>query len=503
MGGRFPRLKLTERAFCCHPQTVAVVIGYCIYNLYFHPLRRYPGPKLWAMTRIPYTLNFHSGKGIFRIRELHQQYGPFVRLSPDSVSCSHPDAIHQLQGHRKGGKPENPKDDHVILQFKDDIVGVKSREEHSRLRRVMSHGFSAQAMLEQQPLIKRYVDLLLQRLHERGDGGRTPLDVCKWYNWTTFDIIGDLAFGESFDNLETGNYHPWVSIIFESLVVMSKVTTLHRFEFIGKLLPGLLIPRAMNKKMQEHNELSAMKVDKRLSSTEDRDRPDLIGKMVAGSEKHGNPLTRHELVHNAAVLITAGSETTAGLLCGATWLLAKHPHILSKLQNEIRSSFASEDEIDLISTQNLKYLQACLDESLRYFPPAVGNLPRVIAPGGDFIIDRHVPEGTVLEVWQWVINHNPAYFHKPDEFHPERWLGDEEFKNDQLQGVNPFSVGPRNCIGKNLANSEMRLIIARIVWNFDFHLAPGSEDWYDQCLAYAVWQKPALNVCFVPREIKA
>ena len=47
-----------------------------------------------------------------------------------------------------------------------------------------------------------------------------------------------------------------------------------------------------------------------------------------------------------------------------------------------------------------------------------------------------------------MLNHNPAYFHKPDEYHPERWLGDEEFKNDALSGVTPFSVGPRNCIGK-------------------------------------------------------
>lgn len=56
---------------------------------------------------------------------------------------------------------------------------------------------------------------------------------------------------------------------------------------------------------------------------------------------------------------------------------------------------------------------------------------------------------TVVEVWQWTLHHNPAYFHKPDEFRPERWLGgDEEFKNDSLAGVTPFSVGPRNCIGK-------------------------------------------------------
>lgn len=54
----------------------------------------------------------------------------------------------------------------------------------------------------------------------------------------------------------------------------------------------------------------------------------------------------------------------------------------------------------------------------------------------------------MVEVWQWILYHDPAYFHKPDEFRPERWLGDEEFKDDALAGVTPFMVGPRNCIGK-------------------------------------------------------
>ncbi|KAK8095081.1 Trichothecene C-15 hydroxylase [Apiospora hydei] len=213
-------------------------------------------------------------------------------------------------------------------------------------------------------------------------------------------------------------------------------------------------------------------------------------------------MSKDELVANAAILIIAGSETTAVLLSGATYLLGRHPHILAKLQDEIRSRFSSEEEIDLLSTQKLPYLQAVLDEALRFYPPAIGILPRVIGPGGDRIVDRYVPGGTVVEVSQWVLFHNPAYFHKPDEFHPERWLGDEEFKNDALAGVTPFSVGPRNCIGKNLAYSEMRLIMARIVWNFDFALAPGMEDWYDRNRAYGMWMKPALGISFVPRAGK-
>ncbi|KAK7982074.1 cytochrome P450 [Apiospora saccharicola] len=427
------------------PQVFAFTVSHCLYNLYLHPLRNYPGPRLWVMTRIPYTLNFFGAKSPWKIRELHTQYGTFVRVAPDIVSVSHPDALNQLQGHRKG-KPENPKDPSITWQFRDNIVGVPSKEDHSRLRRVMSHGFSAQSMLEQQPLIQRHVDLLMQRLRERCHQGQPALDVTQWYNWTTFDIVGDLAFGEPFDCLEQASYHPWVSIIFESMVTMSKISMLLRFGPVGKLLAMFIIPRSMAKKMDEHNELSAMKVETRLAL--ETERPDLIGKMVSGSQKLGAEMTRHELVANAGVLIIAGSETTASLLCGATYLLAKNQHILQKLQAEVRSSFNNESEIDLISTQKLKYMQAVLDESLRHFPPALGALPRVIVPEGDHIAGRFVPGGTKLEVGQWALYHNPTYFHKPDEFHPERWLGDVEFKNDALAGVTPFSVGPRNCIGK-------------------------------------------------------
>ncbi|KAK8128105.1 cytochrome P450 monooxygenase [Apiospora sp. TS-2023a] len=516
-----PQLAAGQLAAITAGVVLAFTVSYCLYNLYLHPLRNYPGPRLWAMTRIPYTLNFFGAKSPWKIRELHAQYGTFVRVAPDIVSVSHPDALNQLQGHRKG-KPENPKDVAMTWQFLDNIVGVPSKEDHSRLRRVMSHGFSAQSselhfpttsFSSKQSLIQRYVDLLMQRLRERCNQGQTALDMTQWFNWATFDIVGDLAFGEPFGCLEQASYHPWVSIIFESMVTMSKISMLLRFGPVGKLLAMCIIPRSMAKKMDEHNELSAMKVEKRLAL--ETERPDLIGKMVSGSQKLGatwltrtfwrrrQEMTRHELVSNAGILIIAGSETTASLLCGATYLLAKNQHILQKLQAEVRSSFNNETEIDLISTQKLKYMQAVLDESLRYFPPAVGALPRVTVPEGDQIAGRFVPGGTRVEVLQWALFHDPTYFHKPDEFHPERWLGDVEFKNDALAGVTPFSVGPRNCIGKNLAMSEMRLIMARIVWNFDFTLAPGMDDWYDRCQAFLLWGKPALNILFVPRSVEA
>lgn len=98
------------------------------------------------------------------------------------------------------------------------------------------------------------------------------------------------------------------------------------------------------------------------------------------------------------MLIVAGSETTATLLSAATFFLATNPASLAKLNDEVRSTFQSEDQIDMLSVQNLKYLSAVLDESMRLYPPVPSSSPRMIGKGGDKIIGEFIPEG-VSKIW--------------------------------------------------------------------------------------------------------
>lgn len=151
---------------------------------------------------------------------------------------------------------------------------------------------------------------------------------------------------------------------------------------------------------------------------------------------------------NASVLIVAGSETTATLLSGVVYLLTAHPEVLEKLAQEVRSSFSDDKEITLLSVGNLHYMLACLNETLRHYPPVGIGLPRQVPKGGAMVAGRFVPEGTIVAVWQWAINHAPEHWTKPMEFHPERFLEDPAFKGDKLDAMQPFSIGPRNCIGR-------------------------------------------------------
>ena len=109
---------------------------------------------------------------------------------------------------------------------------------------------------------------------------------------------------------------------------------------------------------------------------------------------------------------------------------------------------------------------------------------------------------TKLGIWQYALYHSPSKFLYPDRFVPDRWLDDPLFENDCKELHQPFSYGPRNCIGMNLAYIEMRLILARLVWNFELQLAADSRDWVKDQSIYFFWDKPPLNVYLKPRRAK-
>ena len=124
-----------------------------------------------------------------------------------------------------------------------------------------------------------------------------------------------------------------------------------------------------------------------------------------------------------------------------------NPQCYAKLTHEIRSTFANEEAITFNAIVDLPYLNACIEEVLRVHPPVPAGPPRVVPPGGDFIDGHWVPGGVTVSVGAWASSHNPLHFRDPDTFIPERWI-DASYNSDVKKAMQPFSLGPRNCIGK-------------------------------------------------------
>ena len=108
-------------------------------------------------------------------------------------------------------------------------------------------------------------------------------------------------------------------------------------------------------------------------------------------------MTKPEIVENCGALIIAGSETTATLLSGATFHLLKNPEALRKVTKEVRDTFAAQTDITFTMVAQLPYLNACLKESLRLYPPVPGILPRLTGPEGDIISGQFIPGNVRLD----------------------------------------------------------------------------------------------------------
>ncbi|KAI1493858.1 cytochrome P450 [Biscogniauxia mediterranea] len=492
--GRFTLLQVLIGA-------ISLGVGYIlytvVYNIFFHPLRKYPGPKLWAISKVPFAVLFVSGNAHKKVKELHDKYGDIVRVGPNHLSFLGPQAWRELIGHKKAGESENGKVPGFFSGGPESSVIQIERQAHAWQRRLLAHGFSAQALQAQEGIIKYYVDLLMLRLRERCDEGRATLDAVRWFNYTTFDIVGDLAFGEAFGSLEKATYNPWVEFIFE-LFKYGAFNWMFMRMPVPTTLGRMMIPKSLQQKITTHNSLIQETLKKRMS--QDSERPDFIYYMT---RKHREGyLSRDEVESNASVFVVAGSETTATALSGLVFFLGTNPAVKEKVTNEVRTAFQSEDRITINSVQSLRYLNAVIEEGLRLFPPVPCGAPRLTPPEGTTAFSEYIPGNTTLEIWHWPMFRNPKYFTQADEFIPERWLGDPRYNGDRLDMVQAFSFGPRNCLGKNLAWAELRLILARLIWNFDFELAEDSYDWMENIEVYTIYDKPKLNVHYIPRKFE-
>ncbi|KAI0889737.1 cytochrome P450 ClCP1 [Annulohypoxylon maeteangense] len=473
--------------------TVAFVIGKAFYNIFLHPLRSYPGPFLWRVFPIARYARLAHGDLPFYMKELHAKYGPVVRITPNELAFCDPQAWKDIYGHRSGGAPELPKYEYFYRAVDNIPRGIINafRDEHAALRRQLSHGFSERSMQLQEPIIGSYVDLLINRLQEKCQGNAAGVDMREWLNWTTFDVIGDLAFGSAFGCLESSDYHPWVRLVANSVQQTAFMQIISGLGF-RPITRALLNMKKMA--ITDNQKLVKEKLEQRIELGVER--PDFLESLI--KKKEAGEMSFMQIAANAATLIVAGSETTATLLSGALFLLTTNPDKLARLTKEVRTSFNNDDEITLTSVGKLSYMLACLNESLRAYPPVPTGMPRQSPKGGCFILGKFVPEGTVVAVWQYAINHHSEFWTEPNTFAPERFLGDPKFKSDQTDAMQPFSVGPRNCIGRNMAYAEMRLILARIIYNFDMEIAEDSRQWLATQKAYTLWKKPSLNIIMKP-----
>ena len=212
--------------------------------MYFHPLSEFPGPLLAKISNLPYSQSYMGGRQPYDLLELHERYGSVVRIAPNELSFSSAQSWKDIYGGRtlqntfvkstfyEGGNFANQASS---------IVSERDPERHRSMHKYLSAAFSDASLKEQEYLISHVIDRFIAQI---GTYGHESIDMTIWFNLMTFDIIGELAFGESFNGVESGKMHFWVAVILSSMGQSSLSDTLTRFPLLAKvymrLNPGWL-----------------------------------------------------------------------------------------------------------------------------------------------------------------------------------------------------------------------------------------------------------------------
>jgi cytochrome P450 len=204
----------------------------------------------------------------------------------------------------------------------------------------------------------------------------------------------------------------------------------------------------------------------------------LLDQMLnAQQEPNGrNFLNEAELCNEITTFIVAGHDTTSTWCLWALYALGLYPDIQEKVFQDVRKCRAAPDGtvLSLSEVEAMDYLWAFLQEVLRFFSP-VGMITRHTAQ------DEHwrgytVPKGTRLCIPIHLLHRHADQWTEPDVFRPERWLNRNDGPTRHRFAFLPFSHGPRDCIGRQFATIEAKMIIANLVDRFRIKLDPSTAE---------------------------
>jgi cytochrome P450 len=195
---------------------------------------------------------------------------------------------------------------------------------------------------------------------------------------------------------------------------------------------------------------------------------DMLSMLLEARDEGGEQLSEDELVGHAGVIFAAGHETSSNALSWTLFVLAQHPRVMADLCDELDGKLHGEAPT-FDNLGELVLLDQVLKESLRLFPPAPLN-HRITARDSE-LLGFPIPQGTEVLSSIYHTHRMPDLYPEPLRFRPERWAGFDPGP----YAFNPFSAGPRMCIGAAFAQFEIKVVLALLLQRFRFELVPNQR----------------------------
>ncbi|KAK4504596.1 hypothetical protein PRZ48_005512 [Zasmidium cellare] len=440
--------------------TALYSFGSILRRMFLHPLSGYPGPWLGKFTDIPGMAPVIQRRRTQSNHELLRRYGSCVRLGTNHLLFCARESIVDIYG--QSSSPclkDGALYGGLSVSGAVNLLNAVDREQHARLRRLASHSFSMQSLLKSEALIQEKVDEYVSVFKD----GNSRVNILERTYMLMLDIVSQFSFGESLDCLNGRNAQAPADVkAFFTVIPPLSFAPFLRYLPIKSIQEG-------RKGVFRLDSFSRDCVASYLSRQE-KHRGDVAKSKLflermanAVDAETGTSMTQVELVENATIFLVAGVGTTAATILYLIWECGQQHDVRRKLIEEMRREFPDPSIAPTYEkASKLKFLSYVVDETLRLRGPLNGGAPR-ISPGKT-IAGRWVPKGVKVETNIYTTARDPEVFPSPDQFEPSRW---ETATPEMRQMSRPFSYGPRNCIGRHLAEVIILLTISRLYQLYD------------------------------------
>ncbi|CAL8464544.1 g4079 [Coccomyxa elongata] len=517
---------------------VASLILYGLHPIKAWRLRRIPGPRsAWLIGNFG---SFLTGRGIHLVfSDWSKQYGSLYKIwwgASPSIVVTEPEVGRLLilrNGERlalRGAPDLLTGRDHKIQAA--NLVAIKDKTQHRDVKNAWFPMFNSASLEASCTLINECSERLCSHFAKYAADGQET-NAWRDYGRLTMGVVGTVAFGVDFHTQDVdesekseaakeliasaqalftqnpfgGNLYAMLVLLFPfALPILKPIARVFPDAQMRKMAAARerlyktstqLLEMARLQASQDGKEVHSVDVAASASATDASAKPvDKLARKQAravkpGSFMHllmsshhttdGSSFTDTEIIAQAFIFLLAGYETTANTLAFTTYALASNPDKVAKLVEEIDRETPS-GEVTAEHLVRMPYVDACIKEALRLYPPAV-LLGRQL--GEDTTIKGHVlPKGTGIMVPAYTLHHDPAIYADAEAFKPERWIeGTPEYAADKHMPGKwmPFGEGTRVCIGQRLALMEAKIALAHVFRRFTFKLSPGQIPLSTEC----------------------
>ncbi|EWY92019.1 hypothetical protein FOYG_08925 [Fusarium oxysporum NRRL 32931] len=290
----------------------------------------------------------------------------------------------------------------------------RDKNDHSRRRRAWDRAFSSKAFRDYKPGVIKYTSQLLNRLEQ---SQATTIDITKWFKFYSFNTMGDLAFGQSFNMLTGGVKHPFMALVESHMAMASTFSQLIWMFPLFRAMPFL-------------------------------GREDAIFQKWLGNQ------VRHQ------------EQNKSDLPNIFSWLLEDYK---SQLYPKEQDWLNLQADMQLIAVAGSDTTSLVLMRHCDFFPPVPSGLQRMTPAEGLQVGDIFIPGDTIVTVPSYTVYRDERYFTAPNDFVPERWMIKPEMVKDDSVFA-PFSVGRYACVGKQLGLMEVGYATCTILHRFNICL---------------------------------